>query len=96
MHVVQLAASQWLVLDDYVQPRFLITEGPMVNRETRETIVMHRVERWSLKRPREVLVVVDGLLAAQAWCRDEFERLANDRSSLAHLSRNPRGNQGIG
>lgn len=72
------------MLDDRVRPRLLIVEGPMVDKATGETHVMHRVEWWSPVRvQRHVMSVHDGPLAAQAWCRDELER---DAQSRAHVS----------
>jgi len=42
--------SDWLVLDDAIQPRFLIHHGPAVNKLTGETLMMYRVDHWVLKR----------------------------------------------
>lgn len=84
MHVIQLAPAQWLVLDDVVQPRFLIVEGPMVSKATGETHIVHRVEWWSIDRAqRRVLAVHDGLLAAQAWCRGEFDHAERSRAEVS-------------
>lgn len=55
----------------------------MVNQATGETHVMHRVEMWRLEKPRPVLAVVDGLMAAQAWCTDEVKRQAEERASIS-------------
>lgn len=45
-----MGESDWLVLDDAIQPRFLIHHGPAVNKITRETLMMYRVDHWVLKR----------------------------------------------
>ena len=47
---IRVGESDWLVLDDAIQPRFLIHHGPTVNKITRETLMMYRVDHWVLKR----------------------------------------------
>ena len=84
MHVIQLARSQWLVVDNHYHARFLIEEGPLVLRETGETMVKHRVEWWAPDpKKRHVEVVCDGLLAAENWCRDEIRRDAEERAAIS-------------
>lgn len=91
--MIQLAPAQWLVLDDHVKPRFLITRGPLVSRETRETQIMHRIEQWRVEKPRECVAVVDGLIAVQRWCDHAIKKGTADAASQSYLSRDPRGNQ---
>lgn len=38
------------MLDDAIQPRFLIHHGPALNTRTHETLMMYRVDHWVLKR----------------------------------------------
>lgn len=84
MHTIQLAAAQWLVVDETVRPRFLITEGPMVRRDTGETHVAWRIDWWAVeKKNRHTVAVVGGLLAAEAWCRAEIERDAQSRARVS-------------
>lgn len=84
MHVIQLARSQWLVVDDDYRARFLIVEGPLVLRETGETMVQHRVEWWAPDpKKRHVLAVCDGLLAAESWCCDEIKRVAEEKAAIS-------------
>ncbi len=84
MHVIQLARSQWLVVDNRCHARFLIVEGPLVLRETGETMVKHRVEWWAPDpKKRHVEVVCDGLLAAENWCRDELRRDAENGAKIS-------------
>lgn len=45
-----MGENDWLVLDDAIQPCFLIHHGPAVNKLTRETLMMYRVDHWVLKR----------------------------------------------
>lgn len=80
IHVVRLSASSWLVLDSVVTARWLIVEGPLVHKGTRETHVMHRVELWNPNPPRPVLSVHDGLEAAKVWCREELAAEARMRA----------------
>lgn len=85
MHVIQLARSQWLVVDNYYHARFLIVEGPLVLRETGETMVKHRVEWWAPDpKKRHVLAVCDGLLAAENWCRDEIVTASTAKAELSN------------
>ncbi len=80
IHVVQLSASSWLVLDSVVAARWLIVEAPLVHKGTGETHVMHRVELWNPTQPRPVLSVHDGLEAAKAWCTEELAAEARMRA----------------
>ena len=84
MHVIPLARAQWLVVDNRYHARFLIVEGPLVLRETGETMVKHRVEWWAPDpKRRHVLTVHDGLLAAENWCHDEIRRDAEERAAIS-------------
>lgn len=75
MHVIQVAARSWLVLDEITRPRWLISEGPLVHKATGETHVMHRVMSWNIDpAERRTRSVHDGLNAAQDWCREELAR----------------------
>lgn len=90
MHVIQLARAQWLVVDNHYRARCLIVEGPLVLRETGETLVKHRIEWWAPDpKKRHVVAVCDGLLAAENWCRDEILRDAEDKAAIsASVARN--------
>ncbi|GAA4492019.1 hypothetical protein [Microbacterium panaciterrae] len=84
MHVIQLARSQWLVVDKYYHARFLIVEGALVLRETGETLVKHRVEWWAPDpKKRHVVAVCDGLLAAENWCDEEIKRDAENKAKIS-------------
>jgi len=84
VHTIQLAAKQWLILDAAVRPRFLITEGPMVRRDTGETHTAWRIDWWAVeKNDRHTVAVVGGLLAAQEWCRDAIATDAEARARVA-------------
>lgn len=84
VHTIQLARSQWLVIDDHYRPRFLIVNGPVVLRETGETHVKHRVEWWNVDpKRRKVLAVCDGLLAAESWCQDAITAADGARAALS-------------
>ena len=50
VRTIRVGESDWLVLDDAIQPRFLIHHGPAVNKLTHETLMMYRVDHWVLKR----------------------------------------------
>ncbi|QJA00357.1 hypothetical protein [Leifsonia sp. PS1209] len=50
MKTIQVALQQWLVVDDVVKPRFLISVVPAVHRETGETLMRYRVDHWVLQR----------------------------------------------
>jgi hypothetical protein len=50
MKTIRVGENDWLVLDDAIEPRFLIHHGPAVNSATRETLMMYRVDHWVLKR----------------------------------------------
>lgn len=81
MHVIQLARSQWLILTDDVKPRMLITQGPMVHDRTRETLIVHRVEWWSVERSqRKLMAVHETYEQAVEWCRAELGRIAAQNS----------------
>lgn len=84
MHVIQLARSQWLVVDNDYRARFLIVEGPLVLRDTGETHIKHRVEWWAPDpKKRHVLAVCDGLLAAENWCRDEVLKADASKAAIS-------------
>lgn len=71
MHLIQLARSQWLAIDDRYRPRFLIAEEAVVLRATGETHVQHVVRWWHLDpKERNAQAVCDGLVAAETWCRE--------------------------
>lgn len=72
MHAIQIETTWWLVVDGVRRPRYLIHEMPAVNRATRETHVMHRVQRWMLdKTQRQTVHWADGLVAAMAWIEEK-------------------------
>lgn len=84
VHMIQLARSQWLMIDDHYKPRFLIVEEPVVLKETWETHVKHVIRWWHISpKERTVQAVCDGLIAAEAWCRDAD---AQERAKKAELS----------
>lgn len=84
MHVIAVSLKSWLVLDDAVTPRFLIVRGPMVNKSTGETHIVHRVEHWNVvPASRTVLAVCDGEMAAREWCAAQIERVSADRARTA-------------
>jgi len=49
---IQVALQQWLVIDDVVTPRCLISVVSAVHTVTGETLVRYRVDRWVLQRER--------------------------------------------
>ena len=49
---IQVALQQWLVVDDVVKPRFLISVVPAVHKVTGETMMRYRVDHWVLQRER--------------------------------------------
>ena len=68
-----MGESDWLVLDDAIQPRFLIHHGPAVNKITRETLMMYRVDQWVLNRAvRWPLGFYESLSEAQAAAEGEL------------------------
>lgn len=74
MHVIQVSDRSHLVLDDLVNPRWLIVYGPMVHRATGETPIVYRVERWHLDpRKRTTIGVHEHLGSAKAWCAAALE-----------------------
>lgn len=80
MRVIQLSVKSWLVVDDLVKPRFLITRAPMVNRSTGETHVVHRVDRWNhISESRHTVAVCDGEMAARDWCKTALENAERAR-----------------
>ncbi|MFB7843092.1 hypothetical protein [Microbacterium sp. NPDC056052] len=84
MHVIQFARLQWLVVDNRCRARFLIVEGPLVLRETGETMMKHRIEWWApVPKKRHVKAVCDGLLAAENWRRDEIRRTAEEKAKIS-------------
>ncbi len=77
MRVIQLSLKSWLVLDEHVKPRWLITRTPMVHKQTGETHVVHKVERWNhFPESRHLLAVCDGEMAAREWCETALENEA--------------------
>jgi hypothetical protein len=84
VHTIQLSRLQWLILDDHVRPRYLITEGPMVRRDTGETHTAWRVDWWAVEKSgRHTVAVVGGLLAAEAWCRYEIDQDTRTRAEVS-------------
>jgi len=73
VRTIRVGESDWLVLDDAIQPRFLIHHGPAVNKITRETLMMYRVDHWVLKRAdRWPLGYYESLAEAQAAAEGEL------------------------
>lgn len=61
------------MLDDAIQPRFLIHYGPAVHKLTHETLMMYRVDHWVLKRvDRWPLGYYETLATAQAAAESEL------------------------
>lgn len=88
MRVIQLSPRSWLVLDDAIRPRWLIVKGPMVEKATGETHMVHRVEHWNHEASqRSVLAVCDGEMAARAWCEHELEEEAARSAAKAERVR---------
>jgi hypothetical protein len=52
MRSIHVGVTDWLVIDDGANPRFLIHYGPAVYEATRETLMMYRVDHWVLERER--------------------------------------------
>lgn len=51
MKVLRVGEKVWLVVDDVASRiHFVIEYGPAVNKLTRETLMMYRVDHWVLKR----------------------------------------------
>lgn len=56
----------------------------MVDRNTGETHIVHRIEWWSIeKSERRVLAVFPHEIVARDWCRAELERAESDRASVS-------------
>lgn len=90
MHVIQLSLQSWLVLDAQVKPRYLIERGPMVNKSTQETHIVHKVSRWALQAgSRDLLAVCDGEMAAREWCDAALRKQATADAQLKESLRAP-------
>ncbi len=51
MRVLHAGELVWLVVDDGARRiRFVIEYGPAVNQRTHETLMMYRVDHWTLRR----------------------------------------------
>lgn len=47
MRIIQVATTDWLVIDEVFRPRHLIHYGPAVNHATGETHLIYRITKWA-------------------------------------------------
>ncbi|WJM17151.1 hypothetical protein [Microbacterium arborescens] len=79
MRIIQVARTDWLVIDEAYRPRHLIHYGPAVNRTTGETHLLYRVSKWALERRNRVIVAwLETYQEASEHCRTDIERPAFD------------------
>lgn len=50
MRVLRVGIDDWLVLDSVFTIRYLVHHGPAVNRITHETVLLYRIDNWTLER----------------------------------------------
>lgn len=73
-HSIQVETRAWLVVNEVHIPKFLIRYLPAVNKRTRETHMLYRVQRWQLdKAKRETIGWHDTYAEAEAQCRAIIE-----------------------
>jgi hypothetical protein len=71
---IRVGVDDWLIVDDVIQPRYLIHHGPALYRPTGETLMMYRVERWALRREqRQPVAWFEYLAEAEDLCRQDLD-----------------------
>lgn len=74
MRVLHVATHTWLVVNDVIQPRYLISYLAAVHRPTGETLMRYRVSQHALEpEHRRPVAWTETYAEAVSWCREQLE-----------------------